>query len=480
MSKISQIGYGSYRIDNRIEEHFNSLKKAIEYGIVTIDTSANYSDGRSEILIGNILNDLIENGSMKREDFFLITKVGYMQGNNYQFALKKKEQGNPFPEVVEFEKGLWHCIHPEFIEDQINRQLHRLDQNNNGYINSYLLHNPEYYLKYARINAYDKEDARKNYYSRIKAAFLFLEEKVKEGKIKYYGISSNTFPLQSIMFDFTSLEKVYEIANEISPDNHFKFIQFPFNLIESGAYFEKNQCNNTQTVLEFALEKGISVVANRPLNAITEKGLVRLSDFSCDKFEKEELLKYIELVSSMEEDFLVAAESNLFLEENELKYLITNLNFGEIIKNNWDKFGTIEFLNEHIEFTFSYKLNGLIDFFEEKVKDDYFVDLFDRYVKFVFKLLNLVTHFYKEKANERSKHLHSIIDKNLEKEFHTLSLSQKAVLVIKSVPGIESVLVGTRKESYVDDVKTILSAGKTKHYSEVLSTIKEEISKEFE
>ena len=90
MKSFTNIGFGSYRIDNRIEEHFNSLKKAIDSGITTIDTSANYSDGRSEILIGNILNDLVENGSMKREDFFLITKGGYMQGNNYNFALKKK------------------------------------------------------------------------------------------------------------------------------------------------------------------------------------------------------------------------------------------------------------------------------------------------------------------------------------------------------------------------------------------------------
>ena len=180
----SQIGFGGYRIDNRIEEHFNSLKKAIEYGITTIDTSANYSDGKSEILIGNVFNDLIENGNLKRDDFFLITKVGYIQGANYNFVLKKKEQGNPFPEVVEIEKGLWHCIHPEFIEDQLNRQLHRLDQFNKGYIDLYLLHNPEYFLKHARVNAFDKEDSRKTYYSRIEKAFIFLEEKVKQGKIK--------------------------------------------------------------------------------------------------------------------------------------------------------------------------------------------------------------------------------------------------------------------------------------------------------
>lgn len=474
----SQIGFGSYRIDNRIEEHFNSLKKAIEYGITTVDTSANYSDGRSEILIGNVLNDLAVNGGLRREDFFLITKVGYIQGANYNFALKKKEQGNPFPEVVELENGLWHCIHPDFLEDQLSRQLHRLDQNEKGYIDLYLLHNTEYFLKYARMNAYEKEDARKIYYSRIKKAFEFFEEKVKQGKIKQYGISSNTFPLQSILYDFTSLEKIYEIANSVSPDNHFKYIQFPFNLIESSAFFEKNQCGNTKTILEYASEKGIKVIVNRPLNAITEKGLVRLSDFPCGKFDKAELMKYIELTCSMEEDFLIAAESNLNLEERETAFLKSNFNFGHIIQNNWDKFGSIEFLNDHIEFNFSHKFTALIDFFEERVKDDYFIKLFERYLKFVFKLLNLVTWFYKEKANKRSEHIHSLIDKHLEKDFQGLTLSQKAIMIVKSVKGVDCVLAGARKEKYVDDVKGVLDAKTTKHYAEILSTIKEEVSNE--
>ncbi len=480
MTSFTNIGFGSYRIDNRIEEHFNSLKRAIDSGITTIDTSANYSDGRSEILIGNILNDLVENGSMKREDFFLITKGGYMQGNNYNFALKKKEQGIPFPEVVEFDKGLWHCIHPIFLEDQINRQLYRLDQADKGYIDVYLLHNPEYFLKYARKNAFDKEEATETYYKRIKAAFEFLEEKVSEGKIKYYGISSNTFTENSILFDFTSLEKVYEIAVNISENHHFKIIQLPFNLVESGAFFEKNQLQNTKTVLEFANEHGITVIVNRPLNAITETGLIRLADFSSGPFSREELLKYLEVIASMEEDFLTGAEANLFLEPEDFIILKSNFNFSELLKNYWEKFGSIEHLNDYIEFSFSYRLHALMDFFDEKVKDEHFSDKFDKYVKFVFKVLNLITNCYKEKADLRSKHFHSIIDKHLEKEFQHLTLSQKAVLVINSVPGVDCVLVGARKETYVDDIKQVLFSKKTKQYSEIFSNIKEEVSKELE
>ena len=480
MSSITKIGFGSYRIDNRVEEHFNSLKKAIESGITTIDTSANYSDGRSEILIGNILNDLIDNGSMKREDFFLITKGGYMQGNNYKFALKKKEQGVPFPEVVEYEKGLWHCIHPSFLEDQINRQLYRLDQVEKGWIDVYLLHNPEYFLRYSRRNAFDREESRENYYRRIKAAFEFLEKKVEEGKIKFYGVSSNTFPVSSVLFDFTSLERLHEIAESISRSHHFKFVQMPFNLIESGAFFQKNQKGNTKSVLEYASDHDISVIINRPFNAITEKGLLRLADFSAQDFDKEELLKFLHVIESMEEDFLTGAGANLFLEAEDMNYLKSNYNFSSFLKTNWEKFGTIEHFNDYIEFSFSYRIHGLMDFFEDKVKDEYFTQLFDKYAKYVFKVMNLITNHYKVKAGIRSKHLHSVIDKYLEKEFHSLTLSQKAILTLQSVHGVSCVLAGIRKESYVDDVKPLLQGAETKHYEQILSNIREEVSKELE
>jgi aryl-alcohol dehydrogenase-like predicted oxidoreductase len=480
MNTVAKIGFGCYRIDNRIEEHFNALLKAIESGIRIIDTSANYCDGRSEILIGNVLNDLISNGKLKREDVTLITKGGYIQGNNYHFALKKLKGGTPFPEVVEFEEGLWHCIHPEFLEDQINRQLHRLDQNENGYIDIYLLHNTEYYLRNARKNAFEKEESQKIYYQRIKSAFEFLEAQVKEGKIKYYGISSNTFPLSDSLFDFTSLEKVYEIAQEISTDNHFKYIQMPFNLLESEACLSKNQCGHTKTVLEYAKEKGLKVITNRPLNAITEKGLVRLADFKADVFDKEEFLKYLEVVNTIEDDFLKEAITNLHLEQEEIAFLSNNFVFGRALKNNWEKFGSIEHFNDFIEQHLSFKINDLIDFFDQKISDDYFVELFDRYIKFVFKLLNMISNYYKGFANIRSGNIHALINEYAPDEVKSLTLSQKALLLIASAEGVDIVLVGARKEEYVDDVKSVMNMEALKQYDKILSKIKESVINETE
>ena len=95
-----------------------------------------------------------------------------------------------------------------------------------------------------------------------------METEVKNGRISYYGISSNTFVETEDRKDFTSLERIYNIAAEISNDNHFAVIQFPLNLIERGAVTNKNQLGNSKSLLEFAREKNLGVLINRPLNSI--------------------------------------------------------------------------------------------------------------------------------------------------------------------------------------------------------------------
>ncbi len=83
-------------------------------------------------------------------------------------------------------------------------------------IDGYFLHNPEYYL----LN--EKEANEETYYQRLKKAFEFLEEQVKKGLIRYYGISEST--------GITDIKKLIQIASEVSSANHFKLMQFPFNL----------------------------------------------------------------------------------------------------------------------------------------------------------------------------------------------------------------------------------------------------------
>ncbi len=260
MQNISKIGFGAYRISIKSEEHKQALIHALNSGCNLIDTSSNYCDGESEELIGQVL---AENSQFNP---IIITKAGYIQGKNLAIIDELNSNGKAEEDLVEISENLKHSIHPDFLEDQINRSLYRLQKES---IDVFLLHNPEYYFKV-------DGSTHEQYYERIEKAFKFLEEKIEQGKIKSYGISSNTFPKQLNAPDVTNLEKVYEIAQTIKKDHNFKFIQFPLNLIENYAM---NEIYGKKNLIEKAKEYNLTTLINRPLNAFTDDGLVRLANY---------------------------------------------------------------------------------------------------------------------------------------------------------------------------------------------------------
>src|SRR6185436_9447848 len=74
----------------------------------------------------------------------------------------------------------------------------------------------------------------------------------------------------------TSLSRMWAAAEKAGgPGHHFRVLQLPMNLIESGAAFEPN--NDGATVLDKAQALGVGVLVNRPLNAIVDNRLLRLA-----------------------------------------------------------------------------------------------------------------------------------------------------------------------------------------------------------
>jgi aryl-alcohol dehydrogenase-like predicted oxidoreductase len=296
---VSSAGFGCYRVDVAVVEHQKALEKALLAGINLIDTSANYADGRSELLVGKVLHQLIVEGQLQREEVVVVSKVGYLQGENYQMSQERKAQGHSFYDLVLYDGGLEHCIHPDFLAEQLTRSLERLNLET---IDCYLLHNPEYYLSWAKKQKISKSEARKEYLRRIAAAFLHMEEEVAKGRISYYGISSNTFPRAKTDFEFTPLAEIWEIAQSISQQHHFRVIEFPCNLLETGAVTTKNQLGE-KSIVEFSIDKGIGTLINRPLNAIQEGRLVRLSEKVYQGEAAKQAIQFKNRVGSMEKSW---------------------------------------------------------------------------------------------------------------------------------------------------------------------------------
>ena len=258
---MGHVGFGSYRVSIRSKEHRQSLVNALQSGCRLIDTSANYTNGESEELIGSVLSE--------HPDFkpIIVTKAGYIQGSNLALIEELNAKNLAVEDLVDISETLKHSIHPQFLESQLTLSLKRLKQASVDY---FLLHNPEYYFQ-------SENSSQEEYYARLKKAFIYCEEEVAKGRIKHYGVSSNNFTLPINDPQVTDLRKILIILEEIGAKN-FKMVQFPFNLIEIGA-LEKFGDYGDESLLELCMQNNLLSVINRPLNAFTQSSLIRLATY---------------------------------------------------------------------------------------------------------------------------------------------------------------------------------------------------------
>ena len=261
---FSSIGMGSYlgeSDDATDASYIEGLKEAVVSGVNVIDSAINYRSQRSERSFGRALSDLIESGTIKRDEVILCTKGGFLPfDGSYPpdpmsyFKKTYIETGILKPE--EIVEGC-HAMTPRYLEDQLKRSCENLGVET---LDIYYLHNPETQL--AEID-------RKSFNERLRTAFEFLEKKVSEGKIRYYGTATwNGYRVSPEKDDYLSLEDMVLIAREAGGVNHhFKAIQLPINLAMPEAWVLANQRYGASLVplLGMAERVGVTVIGSAAL-----------------------------------------------------------------------------------------------------------------------------------------------------------------------------------------------------------------------
>ena len=265
---VDKLGFGTYRVTIKNPEHVEALAEALRKGVRIVDTSTNYAGGDSERAVGEALR----RSGVDRESVTIVSKAGYIQGPLLQRVQRGEVEAL---ETVPYQEGCWHSIHPDFILRQLKESLERIGTE---HLDTYLLHNPEYFLMHTIEKEKDTEPARKEMNRRILEAFIALEEAVQAGSIEGYGISSNAFakpPSHPHFLPYTGLvELAEEAAREVGSErDHFTTIQLPVNLLEP----EGLKC------AAWAKTQGLRVLANRPLNAFDEEGMHRLATYPDDE-----------------------------------------------------------------------------------------------------------------------------------------------------------------------------------------------------
>ena len=449
--KVSVTGFGSYRVSYMVNSHEEALTYALTNGINLIDTSANYTDGGSEILIGKVVTKLISENKLKRSELVVVSKGGYLQGGNLEKAKDRELRGNPYPEVVVCAPDLWHCIHPDFLKDQISGSLERL---NTDYIDCYLLHNPEYFLNYS---AYETaEEMHAEYYSRIQRAFKYLETEVESGRINSYGISSNTFGLEEGEDDFTSLERILKAADEINA-KYFSVIQFPMNLIEKGGVKNLNQAGCKKNVLTIAAENNLGVLINRPLNGISGNRMQRLAEFEITEDRSgEEVDLLIESVKMKEVELKSEYVVPLQADASEKRAFVECLSTASMLSDNKGKFQGVTHFNEISGQFLIPRINYVIKELYEKYNSESLRKKLNEYGVEVQILIDSFRSILAGEHNKKLKTFHKKIDAVTEGVYAGQPMSRKAVAMINSLPQVSSTLVGMRSVNYVNDM---LAAG---------------------
>lgn len=420
LCELSRIGFGGYRISIGSAEHARALAYALRSGCNLIDTSANYMNGQSEALIGHML---AEHPDLKA---FIITKAGYIQGDNLDVMAKLNRRGVARDGLITFSEDYQYSIHPDFLRSQIELSCKRLRRNQ---IDGFLLHNPEHY--------FDQENDDINpdeYYAQITSAFEFLQEMVAAGIIRYYGISSNTFPLCTDAENTTDLHRVMEIARKISSSHDFKLIQFPLNLLERQAL---ETHHGGTSLIGAARSYGITTFSNRPINARIDNAVIRLALYedaaqACNDDEAQQLFDMC--VDLVQQQLTKVGEKDTPMDYTPMRFL----------RDSWTTISTPELVTSIFQtriYPFFHRL------YEGSIPDD---------EALIFAKLQYYAILYAKKAmTEQTRTIRrKLIRSGRIKRDDPRSLTQVACSQYLA-SGIDHVLVGMKRVCYVDDLKDL-------------------------
>jgi uncharacterized protein len=448
---IGRVGFGTYRVDDETPDHQAALAQALVSGCNLIDTSTNYTDGGSERLVGRVLSDAVGNGDPPREAVVVVSKIGYVQGENLRVAIERERAGFPFPEMVKYMDGCWHCIHPEFLEDQLKRSLGRLGLET---LDVCLLHNPEYFFSDAKQRGAKAEInvLRAEFYRRVREAFAFFEGAVARGEIGSYGVSSNSLVSAADDPEATSLIQFQKAAEEAGGRaHHFRVAQFPMNLYESGGALVVNTGpERTQTALEAASACGLAVLINRPLNAIVANRLIRLADRAAPA-QGGSLQDCAAQLKFLEEEYraqlapFVGSPVNVIDPFFDLVHQLPLLPPQIEDLEQWR-----EIEQQHVIPRIHFTARKLGQDVPEKLRGRW-ESWWERCVPQLEGLLQAIGREAARRGGARGGEVAAAIDPLLPAERRGETLSRKAIWTVASTRGVSCVLVGMRRPAYVED-----------------------------
>jgi uncharacterized protein len=443
---VGRIGFGAYRVDEGEPVFREALEKALLAGMNLVDTSTNYADGGSEKLVGATVAELVAEGKLAREEIVVVSKIGYLQGDNLARAQARAE---PYPEIVEYAEGLWHCLHPAFLADQLDRSLDRLGFE---HLDVLLLHNPEYFLGDAEKRGGVDDAVRERFYERIERAFAYLERQVKEGRIGAYGVSSNTVAEPASMPEATDLDRFWRAAERAGgASHHFRVLQLPLNLRESQAAL------GDEPLVQRAAALGLAVLVNRPLNAIDGTGLLRLANPPPSEPPPRSYREQVAALRRAEAALVASLGDRMPPRAPSLRELF---DWGRQLEPLEGRLSSLDQLEQIAQAQLLPHVGQAIAIAERSLPAEHqraWASWRDDYLRELEQTLLALRHQIIERLGARLEMVTAAIDPVLPLARQAEPLQRKALWTLSSTPGVAVVLLGMRQPAYVEDALAVLT-----------------------
>jgi len=433
------IGFGCYRTVDTNPTHQSAIEHALVSGVRIFDTSSNYGDGASERLVGKLAKAAI------------ITKYGYLQGTMLEQIKAKESMGHEIPELVRLSDSLWHCIHPEFLEQAFQISCERMNRTT---LDVVLLHNPEYYLQHAHQQGVNLGEAREELYRRFTEAFTWFERAIASGRLRAYGVSSNTFAYPTDATDAVCLARTLQAAEQAGgKGHHFAYAQMPLNLIE---HFAATSLNTTarstdalQTPLEFASENNIHVLVNRPLNAIVDNDLIRLVSHPMPEHivHPQDIEHRIHEMETREHDLANKLQAEGSLSERDIQVLHEAFRVAGALCQSWSQFQGLIHWRDVERSYLAPRINAAAVLGASSVHRSEV----DEYIGDLTKLLTDLDTMYAQDENASLEELRSTLATEFGMDPES-PLQHIAIHALDCTQGVGTVLVGMRTPTYVDDI----------------------------
>jgi aryl-alcohol dehydrogenase-like predicted oxidoreductase len=248
--QLSSLGVGTFPgapTDEVNEAYVEIVARALTHGINVIDTGTHYRYGKSALAVGAGLRQALAAGKPADLSAWFAQEI-------VAKGLGKTEDLTQM-----------HCISPAYIAWQleVSRRLMGVET-----LDAFLIDQPE-----VHISAIGKEALNK----KLLAVFEVLENAVKLGRLRYYGITTfQGFRVETDNLLFQSLTSLLGLADQAArkvgqseqAKHHFKLVQMPFNQVMQEGFTRFSQAtgqDNIASTIQAAHQLGVYLMASHSL-----------------------------------------------------------------------------------------------------------------------------------------------------------------------------------------------------------------------